>query len=73
MADPDLASQLSQTHENIKVMLAEAGDSVADIVRITSYIANCSPEDGEAVNVANFKLFEGLTPPSANLIGVQSL
>ena len=73
MAGDDLASQLAQAHENIKVILAEAGSSVADIVRITSYIVNYTPADGEVVNAANFKLFEGLTPPSANLIGGQAL
>jgi enamine deaminase RidA (YjgF/YER057c/UK114 family) len=73
MAGADLASQLAQAHENIKTILAEADASVADIVRITTYVAGYTPADGEVVNAANFKLFEGLTPPSANLIGVQSL
>ena len=73
LPESDLASQLAQAHENIKVILAEAGSSVADIVRITSYIVNYTPADGEVVNAANFKLFEGLTPPSANLIGGQAL
>ena len=31
----DLAAQLAQAHENIRRVLAEAGGTVADIVRLT--------------------------------------
>ena len=70
---PDLASQLAQAHINIKKILAEAGATPADIVRLNTYVANYAPEDGEVVNAANHKLFEGIVPPSATLLGVQAL
>ncbi len=70
---PDLASQLAQAHINIKKILAEAGATPADIVRLNTYVANYDPEDGAAVNAANLKLFEGVMPASATLIGVQAL
>ena len=70
---PDLASQLAQAHINIKKILAEAGATPADIVRLNTYVANYHPEDGAAVNAANLKLFEGVTPASATLLGVQAL
>ena len=70
---PDLATQLAQAHENIRRVLAEAGGTVADIVRLNTYVANYVPEEGEVVNAANRKLFEGLTPPSMTLMGVQAL
>ena len=54
-------------------MLAEAGGTVADIVRLNTYVANYRPAEGEVVNAANKKLFEGLTPPSMTLMGVQAL
>ena len=69
----DLASQLAQAHENIRRVLAEAGGSVADIVRLNTYVANYRPEDGEVVNAANKTLFEGHMPPCMTLMGVQSL
>ena len=70
---PDLASQLAQAHENIRRVLAAAGGTVADIVRLNTYVANYVPEEGEVVNAANRKLFEGHTPPSMTLMGVQAL
>ena len=70
---PDLASQLAQAHINIKKILAEAGATTADIVRLNTYVANYAPEDGEVVNAANHKLFAGMVPPSATLLGVQAL
>ena len=70
---PDLAPQLAQAHENIRRVLAEAGGTVADIVRLNTYVANYVPEEGEVVNEANRKLFAGLTPPSMTLMGVQAL
>jgi enamine deaminase RidA (YjgF/YER057c/UK114 family) len=69
----DLADQLAQAHANIRTILAEAGATPGDIVRLNTYVVNYKPEDGETVNAANRKLFEGLTPPSATLMGVQAL
>ena len=69
----DLASQLAQAHVNIRKILVEAGGTPADIVRLNTYVADYAPEDGAVVNAANQKLFEGITPPSATLLGVQAL
>ncbi len=73
IAGPGLAVQLAQAHVNIKKILAAAGATPADIVRLNTYVANYAPEDGAVVNAANHKLFEGITPPSATLLGVQAL
>ena len=54
-------------------MLAEAGGTVADIVRLNTYVANYRPEEGEVVSAANKKLFAGHTPPSMTPMGVQAL
>lgn len=70
---PDLASQLAQAHENIRRVLAAAGATVADIVRLNTYVADYRPEDGEIVNAANRALFGARPPPSATLLGVQAL
>ncbi len=73
VAAPDLAGQIAQAHDNIKKILAEAGATPADIVRLNTYVVDYRPEDGETVNAANRRLFEGITPPSATLMGVQAL
>jgi enamine deaminase RidA (YjgF/YER057c/UK114 family) len=70
---PDLADQIAQAHDNIRKILADAGATVGDIVRLNTYVVNYAPEDGETVNAANRRLFEGITPPSATLMGVQAL
>ena len=70
---PDLASQLAQAHENIRRVLAAAGGTVADIVRLNTYVANYRPEEGEVVNAANRKLFGDQVPASMTLMGVQAL
>ena len=69
----DLASQLAQAHENIRRVLAAAGGTVADIVRLNTYVANYRPEEGEVVNAANRKLFGDHVPASMTLMGVQAL
>ena len=70
---PDLASQLAQAHENLRRVLAAAGGTVADIVRLNTYVANYRPEEGEVVNAANKALFGDHMPASATLMGVQAL
>ena len=70
---PDLASQLAQAHENIRRVLAAAGGTVADIVRLNTYVANYRAEEGEVVNAANKKLFGDHIPASMTLMGVQAL
>ena len=73
LVGPDLASQIAQAHINIRKILAEAGATPVDIVRLNTYVVNYAPEDGEVVNAANHKLFEGVMPASATLMGVQAL
>ena len=70
---PNLADQLAQAHINIKKILAEVGATAANIVRLNTYVANYRPEDGPVVGAANLKLFDGVMPASATLLGVQSL
>ena len=69
----DLASQLAQAHKNLRRVLAAAGGTVADIVRLNTYVANYRPEEGEVVNAANKKLFGDHVPASMTLMGVQAL
>ena len=70
---PDLVDQLAQAHINIKKILTEVGATAADIVRLNTYVVNYRPEDGAVVAEANLKLFDGVMPASATLLGVQAL
>ena len=73
LVGPDLASQLAQAHVNIRKVLAAAGATPADVVRLNTYVTNYKPADGEVVNAANLKFYGGATPASATLMGVQAL
>lgn len=69
----DIGAQARQALSNLKTVLAEAGASVADIVRLRTYVVNHTPEYLEPIGMA-LSEFYGDTMPAANtLIGVQSL
>jgi enamine deaminase RidA (YjgF/YER057c/UK114 family) len=69
----DIAAQAKQALSNLKTVLAEAGGSVADIVRLRTYVVNHTPDYLEPVGMALAE-FYGDTVPAANTwIGVQSL
>lgn len=69
----DIGAQAKQALNNLKTVLAEAGASVADIVRMRTYVVNHTPEYLEPVGMAIGE-FYGDTIPAANTwIGVQTL
>ncbi len=73
LVEGDIGAQARQALSNLKEVLAEAGASVADIVRIRTYVVNHTPDYLEPVGMALGE-FYGDTAPAANTwIGVQSL
>jgi len=69
----DLAAQAAQAFRNLKKVLAEAGATPADVVRMRTYVVDHSPDKLETIGAA-IQAFYGDTPPAANtLLGVQSL
>ena len=71
---PDLAAQLAQAHENIRPRPRRSRrDGGRHRPPQHTNVANYRFEEGEVVNAANKKLFEGHTPPSMTLMGVQAL
>lgn len=69
----DIAAQARQALNNLKTVLAEAGATPADVVRMRTYVVNHTPEYLEPVGMAIAE-FYGDTLPAANTwIGVQSL
>ncbi|MBM3516575.1 MAG: RidA family protein [Alphaproteobacteria bacterium] len=69
----DLRTQVAQAHENIRRILASVGGKPADVVRMTTYVVNYRPEDGEVIVEANKKFFHGVGPAAQTLLGIQSL
>ncbi|MCI3276835.1 RidA family protein [Streptomyces cylindrosporus] len=76
VGDGDLAAQVEQCYLNIAIALAEAGGSFTDVVKLTFYVVDWSPDKMppllEGISRAAAKL--GITPvPPATLIGVAAL
>ena len=69
----DIGAQAKQALDNLKLVLAEAGASVADVVRMHTFVVNHTPDYLEPVGMALAE-FYGETSPAANTwIGVQCL
>ena len=69
----DLVAQTRQALANLREVLAEAGATPADIVRLRTYVVNHSPDKLGPV-LAEIGAFYGGAVPAANtFIGVQAL
>ena len=69
----DLAAQTAQAMRNVGLALAAAGASYADIVKITTYVANYKPEHRGVIGKARAPFFATGTPPASTLVGVSTL
>lgn len=70
----DLKAQVRQAAENLKLALAAAGATAADIVKTNTYIVNYKQSDYSALREARATLFpEGANPPASTLVGVTAL
>ncbi|WP_417624749.1 RidA family protein [Paremcibacter congregatus] len=69
----DLASQCRQVFDNLKQVLAAAGATPADVVRMRTYVVNYSPDKLDHIGPA-IAAFYGDSLPAANtLLGVATL
>lgn len=70
----DLRRQAEQVYENLKVALASAGASLANVVKMNTYIVNFKPQEHLSIirEVRSHYLPEQ-NPPASTLTGVQSL
>jgi enamine deaminase RidA (YjgF/YER057c/UK114 family) len=68
----DLAAQTTQAMRNIG-LVAAAGASFADVVKITTYVVNYAPEQGAVISKARAPFFAGDDPPASTLLGVSAL
>ena len=69
----DLAVQATKALDNLRLALAAAGATPADVVRLRTYVVDHTPDKLEPIGMA-LSAFYGDQPPAPNtLIGVQTL
>ncbi|MEJ8566172.1 RidA family protein [Elongatibacter sediminis] len=69
----DIGAQARQALSNLKEVLASAGASPADVVRMRTYIVNHRPEYLEPVGAALAEFYGDVVPAANTLIGVPTL
>jgi enamine deaminase RidA (YjgF/YER057c/UK114 family) len=69
----DVGAQARQALKNLKEVLAAAGATTADVVRIRTYVVNHSPELLGPVGGALAEFWGDVTPAANTWIGVQAL
>ncbi|HLF30265.1 MAG TPA: RidA family protein [Xanthomonadales bacterium] len=69
----DVGAQARQALKNLKAVLAAAGATPADVVRIRTYVVNHSPELLGPVGEALAEFWGDVIPAANTWIGVQSL
>lgn len=69
----DLATQVEQTFENLKICLEEAGATFSDLVKFTTFIVNFKAEDRQVLAEVRRRYLKDDEWPANSLIGVQAL
>lgn len=69
----DLAAQTAQALANLSAVLAEAGATPADIVRLRTYVVDHTPDKLGPVLGAVGAFYAGATPAPNTFIGVAAL
>jgi len=74
VGEGDLGAQLRRVYENLKVALAAAGATFADLVKQTTYVVNFDPtRDRPVIGEVRSQYLAAADPPASTLVGVQSL
>lgn len=69
----DIGAQARQALSNLTEVLAAAGASPADVVRMRTYVVNHTPDYIEPIGAALGEFYGDVVPPANTWIGVQSL
>lgn len=69
----DVGAQARQALANLKVVLADAGADVSNIVRLRTYVVNHNPALLEPIGQAIGEFYGDNMPAANTLVGVQSL
>lgn len=73
IGEGDVVAQARQALSNLKQVLAAAGGSVADVVRLRTYVVNHTPDLIEPIGAALAEFYGDVTPAANTWIGVQCL
>ncbi|MCP2245463.1 RidA family protein [Lentzea aerocolonigenes] len=71
-AAPDLATQTAQAYENVHIALKAAGATLHDLVKVTVYVVDWTPDKMPQLLDGIARVTQGQAPP-ATLIGVAAL
>jgi enamine deaminase RidA (YjgF/YER057c/UK114 family) len=69
----DVQAQVEQCLRNLVAGLEAAGATVANIVKMNTYIVGYRPDMLPAIREARAKFFTSGDPPASTLVGVQAL
>jgi enamine deaminase RidA (YjgF/YER057c/UK114 family) len=69
----DLKRQTEQTFENLRLALAAAGATWADVVATRLYVVNLKPEHVPIIREVRSRYVSPEHPPASSLVGVQAL
>lgn len=69
----DLRAQTRQVFENLKIALASAGATFADVVKMNTYIVNYKPELRPMFIEGREGFLPKENPPASTLVGVTAL
>jgi enamine deaminase RidA (YjgF/YER057c/UK114 family) len=69
----DLKRQTEQTFENLRIALAAAGATWADVIVTRLYVVNLKPEHVPIIREVRSQYVSPDHPPASTLVGVQAL
>jgi enamine deaminase RidA (YjgF/YER057c/UK114 family) len=69
----DFRAQVERTFENLKVALAAAGATFADVVKVTYFVVGLKPDLVPVVREVRGKYLDMKNPPASTLVGVEAL
>jgi enamine deaminase RidA (YjgF/YER057c/UK114 family) len=69
----DLHAQTVQVYENLKAALAAADASFADVIKMTSFVVDLTPERAQVVRDVRSQYLPQGHKPASTMVGVTSL
>ena len=69
----DMRAQVEHVFENLKIALAAAGATFADVVKITYFVVDLKPEHVPHIREVRRKYLNLDNPPASTLVGVAAL
>jgi enamine deaminase RidA (YjgF/YER057c/UK114 family) len=69
----ELKTQAHRAMENLAAALKGAGASLADVIKMNTYVVNYRPDDYRAIAEVRREFFARENPPASTLIGVAAL